>query len=109
MSNQIGRLTIGRKEGQSFVVGDNTLVTVRSFNMRVQKATVEVTCADSRSVEEFEARHDQTIHLLPDVDMILRFDGQHGRQIKITLVAPKSVSIMRSELLNEQQKHAVGA
>lgn len=104
---QIGRLTIGRKDGESFMVGDSTRVTISHISMRHQHATLEIQRGSLTS--RVHAKQDQVIPVTPEVEMILRFDGQHGRQAKVTIVAPKNISIMRSELLNEQQKLAVGS
>lgn len=104
----IGRLTIGRKEGQSFFVGSSTLVTFHNISMRHQHATLEISRAGTATPERLHVKQDQIIKLAPDVDMVVRFDSEHGRQAKVTISAPKSVSIMRSELVNEA-KAAVGA
>lgn len=104
----IGRLTIGRKEGQSFSVGSSTLVTFRHISMRHQHATLEISRTGTAAPESLHVKQDQIINLAPDVDMVVRFDSEHGRQAKVTITAPKSISIMRSELVNEA-KAAVGA
>lgn len=106
---EIGRLTIGRKDGESFLVGGNTLVTLRHVSMRHRRATLDILHAKERQSEQINTVENQVVHLLPDVELVLRFDSQHGRQVKVTVTAPKSVSIMRSELLNEQAKAAIGA
>lgn len=97
----IGRLTIGRKEGQSFFVGSSTLVTFHNISMRHQHATIEISRTGADQPERLHIKQDQMINLAPDVDMVARFNGEHGRQVKVTISAPKSVSIMRSELVNE--------
>lgn len=101
MTVEIGRLAFTRRNGESFQVGEDTLVTVyRRSNDR--EAKVEIIRAD-RTRQELRVKQQEPFYVHPEVEVRLTFD--HGRGgTKVLVTAPKNIRIMRSELVNASPK-----
>lgn len=102
MSDAIGCLVFTRRSGESFRVDKNTLVTInRRSHERV--AIVEIIRGD-RTRQELRIGQNQPFPVHPQVEVELVFDHGRGASTKVKVVAPKSISVMRSELINGTKK-----
>lgn len=101
MSEQIGRLLFTRKDGESFHIGEDTIVTVH--RVPGPRARVEVLRAD-RTGETFEVAQREPFFPAPGVHVELSFDHNRGKGTKVMALAPKSIRIMRSELLDARPR-----
>lgn len=102
MTEEIGCLVFTRRNGESFQIGEDTLVTIhRRGHERV--ARVEVMRAD-RTHQELRISQSEPFPVHPKVQVELIFDHGRGSSTKVKVIAPKSISIMRSELLSAKKK-----
>lgn len=102
MTEAIGCLVFTRRDGESFQVGEDTLVTVnRRSHERV--AVVEILRTD-RTRQELRVNQGAPFAVHPQVSVELIFDHGRGASTKVKVTAPKSIKIMRSELINAQKK-----
>jgi len=104
MTEEIGRLAFTRRNGESFQVGEDTLVTIhRRGHERV--ARVEVLRAD-RTRQDLRIKQGEPFFVHPKVEVELIFDHGRGASTKVKVTAPKNISVMRSELLGAKKKAA---
>jgi sRNA-binding carbon storage regulator CsrA len=104
MTVEIGRLAFTRRDGESFQVGEDTLVTIHRRGYE-RVARVEIIRAD-RTHQELRIRQGEPFSVHPQVEVELQFDHGRGASTKVKVTAPKNISIMRSELLSAPKKAA---
>ena len=104
MTVEIGRLAFTRRNGESFQVGEDTLVTVYRRSSE-REARVEIIRAD-RTRQELRVKQHEPFYVYPEVEVRLTFDHGRGASTKLLVTAPKNIRIMRSELVNASPKKA---
>ena len=104
MTVEIGRLAFTRRNGESFRVGEDTLVIIYRRSSE-QEARVEIIRAD-RTQQRLRVKQQEPFYVHPEVEIRLSFDHGRGASTKVLVTAPKNIRIMRSELINASPKKA---
>ena len=102
MTVEIGHLAFTRRNGESFRVGEDTLIVVHRRPGR-NVARVEIIQAD-RTRQKLQIRQNEPLYVHPEVEIRLSFDHGRGTSTKVLVSAPKNIRIMRSELVNASPK-----
>lgn len=98
--DQISRLHISRKNGQSFLIGDHTTVTL--FRQpRSQLITAEIQQKNGKR-RRVNIQMGKTFYPCPDVAISVTPDGNRGSSLRVTIEAPRSIKILRSELVGRE-------
>ena len=104
MTQDFGRLAFTRRHGESFQVGEDTLVTIyRRSHERV--AVVEVLRSD-RTKQTLRIGQHEPFHPHPLAEVELLFDHGRGGSTRVKVTAPKSLKVFRSELITDAYKKA---
>lgn len=103
---KIGRLVFTRFDNQSFHLGDDTIVAVKQ--LPGQRAKIDIT-RSNRAVEVYTVGFGEPFFPLQDVHVEISKDQRHTKSMKVMVLAPKSIRIMRSELLSEEAPRKAAA
>lgn len=99
-------LTLGRAQGQAVDIDGKLTVALDTINTHTRQAQLTFTANKAPFTHtrwvDFDAPHE----LIRDCVLTLRYDGRHGRQVKFVFVAPKSVKLTRTELLQKEPRRA---
>lgn len=97
----VTRLLITRKNGESFLLDDHTKVTLHRPR-RENRAELEITRdGESRRVP---IGNREPCQVADNVSVELIFDhGRGGDRVRVMVLAPKSVKILRSELISVEK------
>lgn len=98
---EIGRLLFTRKDGESFVVGTGTTVTL---NRRAKEMSAKVTILRDGEVSTHTLKNRQPLQIEENVHMELCMDHGRGTGIRVLVVAPKDIKVLRSELIGRGPK-----
>ena len=93
---EIGRLLFTRKDGESFVVGTDTTITLhRRPHAQQAKAVIK------RGTEEtiHIAKNREPMQLEEGIHFEVSFDRGGGNAMRVLVAAPKNVKVLRSELI----------
>lgn len=94
---EIGRLLFTRKDGESFVVGNDTTITLH----RKAPARANVVIKRGDEVRTHNVGDREPIEINEHASMEVSFDYGKGRTsgMRVLVIAPKSVKVLRSELI----------
>jgi sRNA-binding carbon storage regulator CsrA len=95
--SEIGRLLFTRRSGESFVVGDGTQVIVHTVDGKRTYQVGIISPDGTKSYRSVMAR--EPFWPVPEVKVELSPDQDRNRSIRIMVLAPKSIRILRSELI----------
>lgn len=93
---EVGRLLFTRKDGESFVVGTDTTITLHR-RPHAQQAKAVITRRDEVSIHV--ANNREPIELEEGIHFEVSFDKGRGSAMRVLVVAPKTVKVLRSELI----------
>lgn len=101
MDSSLGRLAFSRKSGESFMVGNLAVTVIR----RTQDMTAQVIIQfPDSSKKHLDVRDKGTFKLADNISVSLTVDTRRGDRIGVVVEAPKSIRILREELLFEQKE-----
>ena len=104
--SDIGKLTLTRTRGQSILIDQNILLTVKQINHGRNTIGITVEFASERQLREYILDTSDSLMLGEDIHIKVARRSPNSSQVRVIIIAPKNIQIMRTELLNAPEPTA---